>query len=295
MDKIIKKRLVLGGIISALVAGPFFVRRLIRPVQMEESMLISVPSKVSPSGHVGLGRVCFEPITLPGTDVCANSVSASISPDRKVVLVTFSTGDWKAKLAVMNIDGRGSYGDVEVVYDFPGKTIVSSLGCSDEKTNGRVDFVFYKRFVFPPQSQEERGQGAEALCHLFLEKRRTEWTLDRSKQSTTSLASKMVQVREDLFHLGIHTSPISWLQGTNQCLYSNIRSILRYDFGSSDNRDVGLGLYDEIYNLSEMNASDNPGSMMPNIVGDVLCSNFRDNGDKTFSFLALFHEVWVNL
>lgn len=280
MQKKIKRRIFIGGIISSLVASPFIIRYFRNPSRLQsiypQNVFVvppnEVPAEIKHSGEMAISEVMFQKIPTPNENIRFGSISTCLSPDQKYLLVAYSHGtDWKSSICAADFSSTKIIDGFRILRKLDPQALVTSIGCSDERPASSQCYSYAIRSC-------KISDDAKDFCSEYLVKE-TFTSNDNhnvydillknpngpmlSKQyfnnTMRSVNSDQIWMNDTLFFGGfwgiynIHEKNI-----TNE----NFRSPI-YEFGKIEKNNQGN------YEQS----------------GSFLSSNIRNNGDGTVSFI----------
>jgi len=147
MNKVTKRRLILGTAVIALAISPFIIRNLRKTTQLPTSttFTISKDPSVVPSGKIDVVNdyITFVPLTLPQDNVHSGTLNSVLSNDNKWLLVSYCFGeDCQSQICYVPLDKFGLLETFVELKNFGTQSVVAELGCSSlsNQQNGRFSY-----------------------------------------------------------------------------------------------------------------------------------------------------------
>jgi hypothetical protein len=229
-------------------------------------------------------EVSFEPFDFPHKGINELSLIASLSPDGKFLLVSYSHGtEWQSCLNLGNIS-TPSNPTFYTITEFRPETFITSLGLSSQNADGLMHTSYTLR-SYPPRQPLSRQYN---VCDDSLYRIR----LKNGKIAENGVALLMPRLgrsfKKKYFLANRRVTPHTWLDSESALLFASYLGIFKYTaqntFLDMVNKEEPEKYHLEIYRLQDMhNVVSDP------LNGNYISSNICDMGNGTVQFIESPH------
>ncbi|GHT14509.1 hypothetical protein FACS1894170_11560 [Planctomycetales bacterium] len=202
MNNNLRRRALLGTVIGGLVAAPYIVLRFRSSVQLPTvnppgSVVVpskDVPKEIDHDGDVLLAEATFESLALPDKSFHTDSLTACVSADSKLLLVSYSYGsDWKGRICYADVPQSDEPLRIEPLCDIPPQSFITSIGCSSEVKSSERRLSYVMRFCQPDQKGETPCY--EMLFCRTLSRSGSVFSLDKSESEANQHRGNFLMYR----------------------------------------------------------------------------------------------------
>ena len=247
-----KKRLLLGGAVSALAVAPFIIRNFRKTTQLPEGHVATFPAtrdpSIVPSGKVDVVNdyITFEPLTLPSDDVHSWTLNAALSNDNKWLFVSYCSGsDCQAKICYAPLDRSGLPESFVELEKFGSQSAVVGMGCSSLSSRGSSQLSYRLR---------KHGVDVckDSISCVSLRQRgvRLEQLPDPVLLSESEFSAK------ELVLFGIGKSNHCWLNERNAFVFPNMSGVLLLMANCEKSSNERISTLRKLFNETDGEAKD---------------------------------------